>query len=88
LGSDARRKVARRLFEVTEEMFYADFFGFFGFDGGGDMDKCFGCCGAIVFDFFNGKVGVCGDSLGGVNRVDVDDDEDWVRNVIPEKSVD
>jgi hypothetical protein len=52
------------------------------------MHKSFGCCCPVVFDFFNGKVGVCGDSLGGVDRVDVDDDEDRVWDVIPEESVD
>jgi hypothetical protein len=52
------------------------------------MDKCFSCCCAVVFDFFDSKVGVRGDSLGGVDRVDVDNDEDWVGDVVPEESVD
>lgn len=54
------------------------------------MDECFrGCC-SVVFDFFDCKVGICGDADGWVAgcSVDVDDDEDWVWNKVSEKFVD
>ena len=52
------------------------------------MDKGFTRCGAVVFDFFDGKVGVCGDSESWVCVVDVDYDEDGVGNVVSEEFID
>lgn len=36
------------VFYVAEEVFDTDFFGFFGFDGGGDVVEGFCCCGAVL----------------------------------------
>ena len=88
MGGNSGREVAGGFFEVAQEMFHADFFRFFRLDGGGDVHERFCCCSSVVFDFFDGKVGVCGDSLRGVDRVDMDDDEDWVGDVISQESVD
>ena len=34
---------------IAQKMFDADFFGFFGFDAGGGVDKGSGCGGAVLF---------------------------------------
>jgi hypothetical protein len=36
------------VFDVAEEVFDADFLGFFGLDLGGDVGECFGCCGSVL----------------------------------------
>lgn len=47
------------------------------------MDKGFGGCCAVIFDFFDGEVGVCGDTDCGIVAcgIDVYDDEDWIGDV-------
>jgi hypothetical protein len=78
------------LFKISKEVFYTDFFCFFCFDDRGDMDECFRGRGAVVFDFFDCKVGVCGDTDCGIVLcgIDMDYDEDWIGNVITEEFVD
>ena len=71
-------------------MFDADFLGFFRFDEGGDVDESFGRGGAVVFDFFDRKVGVRGDADCRIvaRGVDVDYDEDGIGDVAAEEFVD
>ena len=51
------------------------------------MHECFARCCAVVFDFFDRKVGVCGDPVGRVDIVDVNYDEDGIGDVVAEESV-
>ena len=65
----------------------ANFFRFFGFNGGGDVHKGFCCYCSIVFDSLDGKNRRLGVSLCGVDRVATADDKDWVGYVISQESV-
>jgi len=59
--------------DVAEEMFNADFFCFFCLNYGGCVYEGFGCGGAVVFDFFHGKICISWYAdFGGLN---VDDDK-------------
>lgn len=52
------------------------------------MDECFRGCSSVIFDFFNCKVCVCGDSEGWICGIYVDYYEDWVGDVVSKKFVD
>ena len=48
LAHTCRERGRRRVFNVPQEMLDADFFGFFGFDRGGDVQKCLACLRAVL----------------------------------------